>query len=128
MQLSPQSMITAGAVTAGVGVALGAFGAHSIRGALAPDLYAIYLTAVQYHMWHALALILCGIAVPLAVRPRWAQIAALLFLFGVIVFSGSLYLLVLSELRAWGMVTPIGGTALIGGWVALALATIGRRA
>src|SRR5688500_2211513 len=103
-------------------VALGAFGAHALKSRLAPDLQAVWQTAVEYHAWHALGLF--GVALYLLHRPAVAGTAwsAWLFIAGIVLFSGSLYALALTGTRAFGAVTPIGGTAFIAGWLALALA------
>ena len=108
----------AGAVLGFLGVAAGAFGAHGLRGALAPDRLEIFETAVRYQLIHALALL----AVPIlgAAGAGWA------FLAGTIIFSGSLYLLVLTDQRWLGAVTPIGGVVMLAGWVLLAVAVARR--
>ena len=111
-----------------LGVAAGAFGAHGLRSRVAPDLLLIWETAVRFQMYHALALLAAAWAVE-----RWpgnaANWAGWLFAAGVIVFSGSLYLLTLSGLRWLGAVTPIGGLLLLAGWIALGLAGLqGMRA
>ncbi len=102
-------------------VALGAFGAHGLRERLTPEDLDIFETGVRYQMYHALALV--GAA---WVAARWpggaATAAGWLFGIGVVVFSGSLYALVLSGVRWLGAVTPVGGLTLLAGWVALAWA------
>ena len=103
------------AVLAAAGVIAGAFGAHALRDLVAPGDLAIWETASRYHLLHAVALLAIG----LKFDPNLQKPAALLLL-GVLVFSGSLYLLVLTNLRWLGAITPIGGVALIAGWVWLA--------
>ena len=105
-----------------VAVAAGAFGAHALRSRLAPDLLAIYQTAVQYHFWHALGLLAVGIL--LLHRPESAAlgVAAWLFVAGLLLFSGSLYALALTGTRGLGAITPVGGLAFLGAWVAVAWA------
>jgi uncharacterized membrane protein YgdD (TMEM256/DUF423 family) len=88
---------------------------------LSADALAIWQTAVQYHFWHALALL----ATP-QLAGTWARSAGWLFVAGVLVFSGSLYALALGAPRMLGMLTPIGGIALILGWLAFAVAAIRR--
>lgn len=100
-------------------VALGAFGAHALRDKLAPDLAAIYRTAVEYHFWHALALMLVGVLATTRPMPG-LNVAGAAFAAGILVFSGSLYALALTGVRALGAVTPIGGLLLLLGWAALA--------
>jgi uncharacterized membrane protein YgdD (TMEM256/DUF423 family) len=102
-------------------VALGAFGAHALRARLAPDLQAVWQTAVQYHAWHALALLAVGLL--LLVRPEaGVGVAGWLFVAGIALFSGSLYALALTGVRGLGAVTPVGGVAFLAGWLAFAWA------
>jgi uncharacterized membrane protein YgdD (TMEM256/DUF423 family) len=106
-----------------LGVALGAFGAHALKARLAGDLLAVWRTAVEYHFWHALALVLTGV---LALhRPAPAlNVAGGAFALGVLLFSGSLYALALTGMRGLGAVTPIGGALFLCGWAALLWAAI----
>jgi len=110
-----------GAALAGLGVALGAFGAHGLRARVTPDLLAVFETGVRYHMYHALALLAVG-AVAARVPSRLAAAAGWLFVAGIGLFSGSLYLLALTGARWLGAVTPLGGACFIAGWTLLALA------
>lgn len=112
-----------GAILAGLGVVIGAFAAHGLRARLAPDLLAVFETGVRYHMYHALALLAVGWA---SVRWNSAWIAASgwFFLAGIVVFSGSLYILALTGTRAWGAITPIGGVGFILGWTTLAIGAL----
>jgi uncharacterized membrane protein YgdD (TMEM256/DUF423 family) len=113
------SWVRAGSVLGFLAVALGAFGAHGLREKLsAMETSASYQTAVQYHMYHALALL----AVGLLPSGRAATVAGWSFLVGVLLFSGSLYALALSGVKALGMITPLGGVAFLVGWAALAVA------
>jgi len=100
---------------------LGAFGAHALRASLGGEALSVWQTAVQYHFWHALALL----ATP-RLAGAWAKAAGWLFVGGVVLFSGSLYALALGAPRILGIVTPIGGLALILGWLAFATAAIRR--
>jgi uncharacterized membrane protein YgdD (TMEM256/DUF423 family) len=110
-----------GCAFAFLAVGAGAFGAHALRGRIDADLLPVFETAARYHMYHALALL----AVALAAW-RWPQggwsLPGWLFVAGIVVFSGSLYLLALTGVRWLGAVTPIGGVCFLAGWVALALA------
>lgn len=99
-------------------VALGAFGAHALRGVLAPAQLQVWHTAVQYHFWHALALAL--VVALEAGRARTVAVAA--FATGIVLFSGSLYALALGAPRGFGLITPFGGVAFIVGWTALGFA------
>lgn len=101
------------------GVLLGAFGAHALRDRLAPELLEVWQTAVQYHLWHALALLAAGLLLLHAPQARWLEAAGWTFLAGIVMFSGSLYLLALTGARGLGAVTPFGGLALIAAWIML---------
>jgi uncharacterized membrane protein YgdD (TMEM256/DUF423 family) len=103
-------------------VALGAFGAHALKARLAPDLQAVWQTAVQYHAWHALGLLGAGLFLLQRPGAAGAALAAWLFLAGIALFSGSLYTLALTGARGLGAVTPFGGVAFLAGWLALAWA------
>ena len=106
----------------GLAVAAGAFGAHALEGKLSSHYLTVYETAVQYQMYHALALL--GVALLGAVLPDagWLRPGAWAFLVGIVLFSGSLYALVFSGVRTLGMITPIGGVAFLVGWGCLVLA------
>lgn len=103
-------------------VVAGAFGAHALRGQLDEYMLSVYQTAVQYQMWHSLVLLAVGLWC-LSEGPGPAlKFAAYAFMAGIVVFSGSLYVLVLSGVKVLGAVTPLGGLALIAGWCALCVA------
>jgi uncharacterized membrane protein YgdD (TMEM256/DUF423 family) len=112
-----------GGITMFLGVALGAFGAHGLSGYFErfPDLAQTFDTGVRYHMIHGLALFVAA-----WVWQRWAgplaSLAGYLFLAGIILFSGSLYLLVATRARWLGAVTPLGGVAFLSGWICLLIA------
>lgn len=110
-----------GALSGGIAVAAGAFGAHALRARLGADLLAVFETAARYQMYHALALL--AVAGALTRYPAAAALrtSGWLFLAGTVVFSGSLYLLALTGTRWLGAITPIGGLCFIVGWLALAL-------
>ena len=103
-----------------VGVALGAFAAHGLKARLAPEMLAVFETAVRYQMYHVFAL--CAAAWAWA---RWHTrifaVAGLMFIAGIAIFSGSLYLLALTGTRWLGAVTPFGGVAFLAGWLCLAV-------
>jgi uncharacterized membrane protein YgdD (TMEM256/DUF423 family) len=110
-----------GAISALTGVGMGAFGAHGLKAILSPETLTVYQTGVTYQMWHALGLI--GIAlmrqrVPASKLLSWA--GGLMF-FGILLFSGSLYLLALLNLKWLGMITPIGGVSFITAWSLIAI-------
>ena len=106
-----------GAALGFIAVAAGAFGAHGLRGVLTPERFETFEVAVRYQMYHALAILLASLL--------GAPQAAWCFFAGVVIFSGSLYLLVLTDTRWLGAITPIGGLLFLAGWILLAL--YGRR-
>lgn len=113
-----------GALFAFLGVALGAFGAHALRTRITPRDLEIFEVAVRYQLTHALALLITGLILwwrGLDVS-RLLTLTPWLFAAGIVIFSGSLYLLVLTGKRWLGAVTPIGGVLFLAGWFLLALA------
>ena len=110
------SWTVVGAVLGALAVALGAFGAHGLRARLDPAMLAVFETGVRYHMYHALALVAVGLA-----DARWPGTgigtAGWLMAIGIVVFSGSLYVLAVTAARWLGAIAPIGGTAFILGWL-----------
>lgn len=119
--MSPRLMLTLGAASGFLSVALGAFGAHGLKHRVGAGLLAIFHTGVDYQAMHALALLACGL---LALhRPsRTLSAAAWGFAVGTVIFSGSLYVLTLTGLRWLGAITPLGGTAFLIGWGCLVYA------
>ncbi len=105
----------------GLGVALGAFGAHALRGIVPPDLLVTFETGVRYQMYHAFALLAVVVALGRWPQSSLAAWAGWLFVAGIFIFSGSLYALALSGQRWLGAITPIGGVAFISGWICLML-------
>jgi len=120
--LSARLALTLAALLLFAAVGLGAFGAHALKTRLAPDMQAIWQTAVQYHAWHALGLLGVGLFTMQRPDAPGASLAAWLFVAGIVLFSGSLYALALSGLRGLGAVTPFGGVAFLAGWLAFAWA------
>jgi uncharacterized membrane protein YgdD (TMEM256/DUF423 family) len=109
-----------GAAAAGfLGVAFGAFGAHALRATLSPEMLAVFETGVRYQMYHAFATMAAAWALARWRQPRFG-VAGVLFLSGIVVFSGSLYLLALTGERWLGAITPIGGVGFLAGWFCLA--------
>jgi uncharacterized membrane protein YgdD (TMEM256/DUF423 family) len=109
---------SAGAIAAFVALALGAFGAHSLRTELTPEMLNIFEIGVRYQMYHALGLIAVAWAIT-----RWPEAklhrAGWCFIVGIVIFSGSLYILSLTGMRDLGAITPIGGLAFLAGWAIL---------
>lgn len=116
-------LILSGAAGLGfLGVGMGAFGAHALRGRLSSELLSVYQTGVLYHLLHALALLGVGLLMRQGADSLWVKGAAMGFFVGTLLFSGSLYMLALSATRAWGVVTPFGGLFFLFGWLSLAIA------
>ena len=116
-----RTFLLIGAFAGFTGVALGAFGAHALRSRLSSEMLAVFETSVRYQMYHALAVIATGRIV--ARTGGWLIITAgWLFTAGIVLFSGSLYLLAFTGITALGAITPIGGVAFLLGWACLALA------
>jgi uncharacterized membrane protein YgdD (TMEM256/DUF423 family) len=114
-----------GALAAGLGVALGAFGAHGLEGRVSPDRLDTFRTGVQYQMYHALALLVVGWLIQQSAA--WGPLlhwAGYCFAGGIVIFSGTLYLLVLTDTGWLGAITPLGGVAFIVGWGLLAWAAL----
>jgi len=121
--------VTTGALLGAIAVALGAFGAHGLKEIVAAETVQTFQIGVQYQMYHALALLLTGLLYEKCSQ-RFSQIAGTLFIVGIILFSGSLYLLTAgraaetTSLDKAGIITPFGGIAFIVGWVFLFIAAM----
>jgi uncharacterized membrane protein YgdD (TMEM256/DUF423 family) len=113
--------LLAGALLAALGILMGAFGAHALRATLSLEALGWWQTAVQYQLWQAIGLVAIGAS------PVRARVTAWLLIAGTITFSGSLYLMALTELRWLGAVTPLGGVLMIAGWVCFAWTTMRAR-
>lgn len=113
-----------GAIMAFLAVALGAFGAHALKNRLTPDMLDIFEVGVRYHMYHALGLLAVAWA-----TSRWPEsnltAAGWAFIVGIIIFSGSLYILSMTGMRWFGAITPLGGLAFLIGW-AILVWSVGR--
>ncbi|MEW6167969.1 MAG: DUF423 domain-containing protein [Pseudomonadota bacterium] len=110
-----KALLLIGAVYGVLGVAFGAFGAHALRARLAPEQLAVWKTAVEYQMYHALALLLVGLLLR-QTSSAALQLAGICFAAGALLFSGSLYALTLSGVRGLGAITPFGGVLFLAGW------------
>jgi len=118
--------IAIGAILAFLAIAFGAFGAHGLKQVLSQDMLVIFHTAVTYQTWHALGLVLIGILFQLKpssllIKAGWAMLA------GIILFSGSLYILSLSGIKILGMITPMGGIAFLIAWALIAIYAIKQK-
>lgn len=112
-----------GALSAAIGVGAGAFGAHALRARLEPRMLEVFETGARYQMYHAVALVLVGWAASrwpgsLTTASGWLMVA------GTVFFSGSLYAMALTDIRALGAITPLGGVCFIAGWLCLTVAAI----
>lgn len=116
--------VAVGALCMLLAVLLGAFGAHALKARLAPDMLAVYQTGVLYHLIHALGLMLIGAIQAVApnnhIDSRLLKLAAILIAVGIVLFSGSLYLLAITGIAKIGVITPIGGLCFLVGWALVA--------
>jgi uncharacterized membrane protein YgdD (TMEM256/DUF423 family) len=118
--MSKTILMTASVLLA-LAVALGAFGAHGLKSQLSTDMMQTYKTGVEYHFYHALGLLLIGI-LAISFPSEMIKWSAILITLGIILFSGSLYVLAVSGIKWLGAITPVGGLSFIAGWVLLFLA------
>ncbi len=118
--MTPRLVASLGALFAGLGVALGAFGAHALRTRLEPRYLEVFETGVRYQMYHAFALF--AAAWLLSRGAAQAGQAAIAFTLGILLFSGSLYLMGFTHWHWLGPVTPLGGVGFLVGWVLMILA------
>ncbi|HWO26023.1 MAG TPA: DUF423 domain-containing protein [Kofleriaceae bacterium] len=109
-------LVALGALNAALAVAAGAFAAHGLRERLTPRALEIFETGARYHMYHALAMVLAGVLV----ATRGASTAGWLFQAGIVLFSGSLYVLAVTDVKVLGAITPLGGVLFLAGWLWLA--------
>ncbi|MDD2723279.1 MAG: DUF423 domain-containing protein [Methylovulum sp.] len=120
----PSVFLFLGATCAFLGVACGAFGAHGLKTLISPELLAVYQTGVNYQMWHALGLLAIGLLRqqnPVSTLLVWS---GWLMFVGILIFSGSLYLLAVLDEKALGMMTPFGGVCFLVAWLLLALSAL----
>ncbi|MDX1933100.1 MAG: DUF423 domain-containing protein [Capsulimonadales bacterium] len=128
MSPSAVSLVRLAAINGLVAVALGAFGAHTLRDRISPEMLAIWKTGTDYHLSHALALLLTALICDRflvagnTVAANRARGAGLLFAVGILIFSGSLYALATTGLRVLGAITPLGGLCFLSGWLLLLFA------
>ena len=114
-------LITMAAVNGLLAVMLGAFMSHSLEETITTELLTVFQTGVLYHMYHSLAALAVGILSHIFPKVRLLKFSAYSFLLGIVFFSGSLYLLALTELPMIGLITPIGGAFFIFGWIMLCI-------
>jgi uncharacterized membrane protein YgdD (TMEM256/DUF423 family) len=111
-----------GGINAALVVMLGAFGAHGLKVKLTAEMLAVYQTGVHYHLFHALGLLAVGLVASQIADSVWLKWSGWLMLAGIILFSGSLYVLSVTGMRWLGMVTPVGGVAFIAAWIVFVIA------
>jgi uncharacterized membrane protein YgdD (TMEM256/DUF423 family) len=116
-----------GSLCAFAGVGLGAFGAHALKTSLSPESLAVYQTGVTYQMWHSLGLIAIALVQQSMPDSKRIAVAGWLMFLGILLFSGSLYLLVLLDMPNLGMITPIGGVCFLIAWLLLCLSAITKK-
>jgi len=116
-----RTFLVIGSVLGFLGVALGAFAAHGLRGRLSVEMLTVFETGVRYHMYHALAVLIVAAVIGHAGSARLLEIAGWLFVGGVVLFSGSLYAMAITGVTTLGAVTPIGGLLFLAGWASLAV-------
>ena len=113
-----KTILLTGGIFMALAVLLGAFGAHALKQSLSPEMLAVYKTGVEYQFYHALGLLLIGL-VGFHIKSKYLSWAGLFITFGIILFSGSLYVLGLSGIKAIGAITPVGGLSFVAGWACL---------
>lgn len=116
--------LLSGAILMALAVMFGAFGAHVVESLLTPDRFDVYQTAVDYHFYHALGLLIIGLIYHHHPGSVWVKRAGWSIFTGVMIFSGSLYLLTLTDTGWLGAITPVGGAFMIGGWICLVVGII----
>lgn len=121
--LSSKNIIFIAGISGAAATVLGALGAHLLSDAMTPQLIQAYKTAVNYHFIHTLALLAVGILLRTS-DSRYLKASALALLLGILIFCGSLYALVLTGNKIWGLATPFGGISLIIGWCILAVSAL----
>ncbi|HZL09556.1 MAG TPA: DUF423 domain-containing protein [Prolixibacteraceae bacterium] len=115
-----QKILLSGAILMALGVLLGAFGAHALKTRLSPEMLLVYKTAVEYQFYHALGLLLIGL-IGFHIDSKWISRAGVFIGIGILLFSGSLYILSLTGIKAIGVITPFGGLSFVAGWICLAI-------
>lgn len=117
--MNAKFFLVAGSLSGLLAVVFGAFGAHGLEKMVTPDTLTTFKTGVLYQFFHAFALIAAGILYHLFPKSKLFKTAGLLFLLGIFIFSGSLYLYTLTGIKTFGMITPLGGLSFIIGWALL---------
>jgi len=121
--VTAKKLINAAAVLGFLGILFGAFGAHGLKSRITSEMLTVFETGSRYHLAHALALLALGGWIPF-LREQTIRWVLRLWVLGTVIFSGSLYILAITSVRQWGMVTPIGGLLLMAGWGTLFLGAL----
>lgn len=122
--MTARKTIITGSVFMALAVGFGAFGAHIVQDFLTPERFEVYKTGVEYHFYHAIGLLILGVISINIPGKKWISWSGYCFTAGILIFSGSLYLLTLTDTGWLGAITPIGGVLFITGWILLAVAVI----
>jgi uncharacterized membrane protein YgdD (TMEM256/DUF423 family) len=121
-----QSTLLLGALSALFGVAFGAFGAHGLKNLISTEMLTVYQTGVTYQMWHAIGLILIALLQQASDSKLLTWSARLMFI-GIVLFSGSLYALAISDIKILGMITPFGGVCFLSAWLLVAIYAVTKK-
>jgi uncharacterized membrane protein YgdD (TMEM256/DUF423 family) len=119
--MNNRNILFLGAIIMALAVLLGAFGAHALKSSLSPEMLAIYKTGVEYQFYHAMGLLVIGLT-GFHSDSKWLRRSGLLLAVGILLFSGSLYIIALTGIKVIGAITPIGGVSFVAGWICLAIA------
>ena len=122
--MTAKIFICIGCLSAAAAVIMGALGAHALKATIPEELSEIYQTAFRFHMIHSLGLIVIALIILQVKKSVLIEIAAWMMLCGIFLFSGSLYVLAITQIRRLGMITPVGGTAFIAAWLMVAAGVI----
>jgi uncharacterized membrane protein YgdD (TMEM256/DUF423 family) len=125
MNATAKLFLTLGSISGGLAVMIGAFGAHGLKDKLTEKMLANYMTGVEYHFYHTFALLAVGL-LAMHFQPRLLSASGWSFTIGILIFSGSLYVMAMTGITRLGAITPIGGLLFIAGWVLLAAAVLKR--
>ena len=119
--MNNHNILFSGAIFMALAVLFGAFGAHALKMRLSPEMMQVYKTGVEYQFYHALGLLLIGLT-GFHIQSKWLSKSAIFIGIGIILFSGSLYILALTGIKGIGAITPVGGLSFVAGWIFLAIA------
>jgi len=121
--MNTRKILILGAVFMALGVLLGAFGAHALKTQLSPEMLQVYKTGVEYQFYHALGLLIIGL-IGFQINSKWIRRSGILLTSGIILFSGSLYVLSISGIKMLGAITPVGGLSFVAGWICLLIGIV----